>query len=199
MDFQHDTHTHPFVPATTGSKTGSFVIPTSGETSANVWYRIYLTVRDGPGLTHTTYRDVLPRTATITLASVRSGLQLTLDGQPVTAPYAVLGVVGITRAIGVMSPQTLTSTPWTFASWSDGGAGTHNITTRADQHDLHRDVHAADRRASERVRIALARRGRCRGQRATPLGRRTLHRADPRRRDVGPAFTESVRPSIGHA
>ena len=56
VDFHHDTHAHPFIPATTGSRSGSFTIPTTGETSANVWYRIYLTVRDSGGLTHTTQR-----------------------------------------------------------------------------------------------------------------------------------------------
>ena len=59
MDFHHDTHAHPFVPPTTGASSGSFVIPTTGHTAANVWYRIYLTVRDAGGLTHTTQRDVV--------------------------------------------------------------------------------------------------------------------------------------------
>jgi glucose/arabinose dehydrogenase len=131
IDFQHDTHTHPFFPATTGSKSGSAVVPTSGETSANVWYRIYLTVTDSGGMTNTTFRDVLPRTSTITIASVRSGLQMTLDGQPITTPYSVLGVAGMIRGIGATSPQTLTGTPWTFVSWSDGGAITHSIATAA--------------------------------------------------------------------
>jgi hypothetical protein len=117
------------MPDTTGSKTGSFIIPTSGETSANVWYRVYLTVTDSGGMTHTSFRDVTPRTTTVTLDTVRSGLQVTLDGQPHTAPYSVLSVEGITRTIGTSSPQTLTSTPWTFVSWSDAGAVSHTITT----------------------------------------------------------------------
>ena len=62
--FHHDTHIHPFIQPTSGITSGSFVIPTTGETAANVWYRIHLTVRDSAGLTHTTFRDVLPRTAT---------------------------------------------------------------------------------------------------------------------------------------
>ena len=41
---------------------GSFVIPTEGEKSANVWYRIHLKVTDSGGLTHESFRDVLPRT-----------------------------------------------------------------------------------------------------------------------------------------
>jgi glucose/arabinose dehydrogenase len=46
VDFHHDTHLHPFIPATTGSKTGTFTIPTRGETSSNGYYRIILKVKD---------------------------------------------------------------------------------------------------------------------------------------------------------
>lgn len=131
VDFQHDTHTHPFIPATSGSKSGSFIIPTTGETSANVWYRIYLTVRDQAGLTHTFFRDILPRKSTITLAANPAGVQLTLDGQPVTTPFQVLSVVGMTRTLGVVSPQVLNGVSYQFASWSNAAAATHNISTPA--------------------------------------------------------------------
>jgi glucose/arabinose dehydrogenase len=131
VDFHHDTHSHPFIPATTGATSGQFTIPTTGETSANVWYRIHLTVRDSAGLTHTSFRDVLPRKSTITLATNPAGLQLTLDAQPVTAPFAVEGVVGIQRTLGVISPQTMGGVVYQFTSWSDAGAATHNISTPA--------------------------------------------------------------------
>ena len=52
IDFHHDTHSHPFLAATSGAQSGTVTIPTTGETSANVWYRVYLTVRDAAGLTH---------------------------------------------------------------------------------------------------------------------------------------------------
>jgi hypothetical protein len=131
VDFHHDTHTHPFIPPATGATGGSFQIPTAGETSANVFYRIHLTVRDSGGLTHATFRDIHPRTAIITLASNPTGLQLTLDGQPVTAPFSVASVVGIQRSIGAITPQKLGKTKYTFQTWSDGGAATHTITTPA--------------------------------------------------------------------
>jgi glucose/arabinose dehydrogenase len=131
VDFHHDTHVHPFIAPTTGSTSGTFVIPQTGETSANVWYRIYLTVKDSQGVASTTYRDVQPRTVTITLAAQFSGLQLTLDGQPSTAPVTFTGVVGIIRTIGAPSPQAIGAFTYTFRSWSDGGAATHNITTPA--------------------------------------------------------------------
>lgn len=129
VNFHHDTHFHPFMPPTSGITSGSFVIPTIGETSPNVWYRIHLLVEDShnPPLTTEVYRDVLPRTVTMTFATNPSGLQLTLDGSPFVAPNSVVGVVGIQRTISAPSPQGSS----VFLSWSDGGAQTHNISTPA--------------------------------------------------------------------
>ena len=131
VDFHHDAHVHPFIQPFSGVTNGSFVIPNMGETSANVWYRIYLTVKDSGNLTHTSFRDILPNTSTITLASSPTGLQLMLDSQPVTAPASALGVVGMLRTIGAVSPQVLGGTTHQFASWSDAGAINHTITTPA--------------------------------------------------------------------
>jgi hypothetical protein len=119
------------MPATTGSKSGSFTIPTSGETAANVWYRIRLTVTDSGGLTHSTFRDVNPRTASLTLQTSPAGLQVLLDGQPLTAPSTFTGVAGIVRSLQAPSPQTLAGTDYEFVSWSDGGARAHDISTPA--------------------------------------------------------------------
>ncbi len=129
VDFHHDTHTHPFVPATTGSRSGTFTIPTTGETAANVWYRIILTVRDSGGLTFTTFTDVVPRTVTLNLATTPPGLQVTLDGQPMTTPLAVVSVVGMQRTLGAISPQSTGGTTYVFQAWSDGGASTHTVAT----------------------------------------------------------------------
>ena len=131
VDLHHDTHVHPFVAPTTGATSGSFTMPTRGETSANIWYRIYLTVKDAGGLTHQVFRDILPRKVDVTLAAVPTGLQLKLDGQPVTAPHTFTGVVGIIRAIEAVSPQALGGKTWSFVSWSDGGARSHEIATPA--------------------------------------------------------------------
>jgi glucose/arabinose dehydrogenase len=129
VHLQHDQHFHPFVPATSGSTGGSFTIPTSGETDDDVWFRIYLTVTDSGGLTTTITRDIFPNKSTLNLATNPPGLQVTLDGQPTTTPASVLSVVGLTRTLGVVSPQTLNGVSYVFDSWSDGGAATHTITT----------------------------------------------------------------------
>ena len=131
IDFHHDTHTHPFLQPTSGITSGSFVVPTTGETSANVFYRIYLTVVDSGSLQHTVFRDVRPRTATITLATSPPGPQVTLDGQPQVTPVSFVGVVGMIRTIGAPSPQTINGRQFTFKSWTDGGAQTHTIVIPA--------------------------------------------------------------------
>jgi glucose/arabinose dehydrogenase len=127
--FHHDTHTHPFIPPFSGVSSGSFTIPTAGETATNVWYRIHLTVTDAGGLTHSVFRDISPRISTITLSSNPAGFQLMLDGQTVTTPFSVQSVVGTERVLGAVSTQMLGGVNYNFASWSDGGATTHTIST----------------------------------------------------------------------
>jgi len=129
INFHHNTHYHPFMPPTSGITSGSFTVPVLGETSPNVWYRIHLSAVDSGGLTSETYADVLPLTSTITLKTNPAGLQITLDGQPMTSPQSVLGVVNMTRTLGAPSPQVLGGTAYNFVSWSDGGAQTHDIST----------------------------------------------------------------------
>jgi glucose/arabinose dehydrogenase len=128
VDLHHDTHSHPHVLPVSGSKTGSFTIPTSGETDDNQWYRIYLRVTDSGNLQNITFVEVFPRKATITLASSPTGMQLKLDGQNVTAPHSFVGIVGMRRSIQAVTPQALGTNTYNFASWSDGGAAMHNIT-----------------------------------------------------------------------
>ena len=129
VDFHHGTHIHPFIQPTSGSKTGSFTIPTTGHTETNVWYRIYLTVKDSDGLDNTTFVEIVPRKADITISTNPSGLQIKLDDQPGTAPIVSESVVGVVRKLEAVTPQTVNGTAYSFLSWSDGGATTHNIST----------------------------------------------------------------------
>ncbi len=105
------------------------MIPTTGHPEANVWYRIHLTVRDSAGLTHTTVRDVLPRVVRLTVATSPPGLQVRIDGQPMTMPVSFDAVVGIQRTIEAVTPQTSGSSSYAFQGWSDGGAALHTIST----------------------------------------------------------------------
>lgn len=130
VDLHHDTHTHPAVQPTQGDS-GSFTVPTQGETSDNIWYRFHLRATDSANQSVEVTRDVLPQKAQVTLATVPAGLQLTLDGQPVAAaPLVFTGVVGIERTLGAAN-QNFNGRRYVFASWSDGGNGTHTIATPA--------------------------------------------------------------------
>jgi glucose/arabinose dehydrogenase len=129
VDFHHDDHTHPHVPPTSGITSGTFTIANRGETAANVFYRVILTVRDSAGLTHTSSVGVQPLTSVVRIESNVTNAQLTLDGMPITAPSSFTGVEGIIRTLGVVTPQTSGGTTFEFTSWSDGGAATHEIVT----------------------------------------------------------------------
>jgi glucose/arabinose dehydrogenase len=132
VDFHHDDHTHPHLAPTSGITSGTLTIADRGETSANVFYRLYLTVRDSSGLTNTTSVDLRPLTSVVRIESNVAGAQLTLDGSPITAPFSFTGVEGIIRTLGVVTPQTSGGTTYDFVSWSDGGQATHEIATPAD-------------------------------------------------------------------
>jgi glucose/arabinose dehydrogenase len=130
VDFHHDSHVHPFIPPTTGNKTGTFTIPNRGEVSSNVYYYITLKVVDSVGLTSTTVRNILPRKANMTFATQPAGLKISLDGgSGRVAPFTVTGVVGIIRSIAAPTPQILNGTSYNFQSWSDGRAIIHQINT----------------------------------------------------------------------
>ena len=126
--FHHDAHTHPFRGPITGV-TDTFEVPISGETAANVFYRIHLTVTDSNGAQGSTYIDIVPNTVVLTLVTDPPGLDLTLDGQPIGTPSSFESVVGMLRTLGAPAPQRINKGNYSFWGWSDGGAQTHEIST----------------------------------------------------------------------
>ncbi|MES2730951.1 MAG: PQQ-dependent sugar dehydrogenase [Bacteroidota bacterium] len=124
--FHHDTHVHPgpSVDVSADGKSGTFEVPTEGETSANVWYELVLTVTDSKGLTSEDAVNIDPRVVTVSLASNPAGLQLNLDGQPQTTPYAEQAVSGMLLSLSAPATQTLNNTNYAFSNWTGGlGAG----------------------------------------------------------------------------
>lgn len=130
VDFHHDNHVHPHIAAIPGVSSGTFQTDFA-ETAANVFYRISLTVTDSGGAETTTFRDIIPQTASITLRTRPGGFNLTLDSTPVAHGHTFAGVVGQPRVIGAPSPQQKGKSNYVFQSWSDGGAQTHTINTPA--------------------------------------------------------------------
>ena len=66
----------------------------------NVWYRIHLTVTDSGGLTSHRLPRHPPAPRHAHAGDQPAGLQVTLDGQPFTAPHTFTSVVGFQRPLG---------------------------------------------------------------------------------------------------
>lgn len=129
IDFHHNVHTHPFLGPITGKTAGYFTTPVSGEPDWNTWFRIYLKVTDSDGRSTTTYREVFNRKSIFSLRTNPPGLKVMIDGKEVATPLDVTGVVGFSRELGVVSPQTLGGVSYVFDSWSDQKPATHVIKT----------------------------------------------------------------------
>src|SRR2546430_15077268 len=65
----------------------------------------------------------------ITVTSTPSGMSLTVDGIPCTAPCAFQWIQGSPHTVAVATPQAgAAGTQYAFANWSDGGAASHAIS-----------------------------------------------------------------------
>jgi glucose/arabinose dehydrogenase len=115
--FYHDTHTHPGPYIDDQVKNGSFVIPDEGETSSNVWYRVFLTVTDSKGLKHTDSVTINLKKANLNFVTNPTGLKIIWDSQPKPSPFAVTAVAGMLINVGVPSPQVLNSVTYFFDRW----------------------------------------------------------------------------------
>jgi hypothetical protein len=135
INFHHDAHNHD-EPPIEGITNGTFLIPNEGETSDNVWYRIILTVTDSNGGSAKDSVDILPRKSTITLTTLPPGLEVTVDGQPLSTPVVVTSVEGILRTFGVVSPQVKDDAEYAFESWSNGGDAIQTLPTPTDDLQL---------------------------------------------------------------
>ena len=140
VTFHHAGHTHPHLGPIEGVCGGSFVIPRTGETSADVFYEILLVVNDtgvplgaAAVLTGATAVQVRPDTAPLTFATApHPGLLVLLDGTLQPAPIVTDAVVNFFRSIGAPASQTgPDGRTYTFASWSDGGLQSHTIVVPA--------------------------------------------------------------------
>jgi len=127
VNFHHDAHEHDGPPVASGTTSGSFSIPNQGETAANVWYRLILTVTDSKGLTHRDSIDLNPRIVTVNLATSPAALQLTLNNQVKTTPYSQNFVAGMLIPLSAPASQTQNGVTHQFNRWSSGVVSGGNI------------------------------------------------------------------------
>lgn len=126
VTFHHAQHTHPGpTPTVAGDgRSGTFTIPTEGETAADVWFRLFLTVTDSKGSKSTVSVDVDPKLVTLTVDTKPSNLQVLVDGQPQTAPYSRAFVAGTMLSLATASQtQTKDGKIYTFTGWKPDMSG----------------------------------------------------------------------------
>lgn len=127
-----ECHRHPDVYALEGAASGSFVMP-DHEYPAYVELHLSAT---WDGETATATRRIDYRTVEVALTADTPGAELTLAG--VTAPTIVSRALpeGATVAVSAAADVTNDAGTFAFASWSDGGARTHEIVVPADPLEL---------------------------------------------------------------
>jgi glucose/arabinose dehydrogenase/PKD repeat protein len=116
-------HTHP-VTTFVGAASGVFTAPDHEYPSH---LELQLTARDSSGLTDTKSVLVMPQTTNLSFATSPTGLQIAVNATSEATPFSRTVILGSVNSISATTPQVLNGNNHQFASWSDGGAQTHNI------------------------------------------------------------------------
>ncbi len=117
-------HEHP-VQEFAGVGGGSFTAPDHEYPS---YLTLRLTARDAGGLQHSVTRRLDPQTVVLRFESSPTGLEVNLGSETLVTPASRTVIAGSSSSISASTPQTLGGRSYSFTSWSDGGAQTHNIT-----------------------------------------------------------------------
>jgi len=120
-------HSHP-IQSYPGISEGTFVAPDHDYPS---YLELRLTVTDSGGLSDTTTLRLDPRTVDLSFATDPLGLTLGVGQENVVTPFTKTVIVGSRNSVATPTPQTLGGTRLGFASWSDGGASSHEIVAPA--------------------------------------------------------------------
>jgi glucose/arabinose dehydrogenase len=92
---------------------------------------LVLQATDALGVTGTTSVMLDPRTVELTFRTAPAGLTLAVGSGSGVAPFTRTEIVGSQTSLSAPTTQGLGGRTLRFASWSDGGAATHNITAPA--------------------------------------------------------------------
>ena len=130
VTLHHDTHTHPFVPPTTGNGI-RFTAPSPEDfaAAATSYLSFAVTATDSRGLSTTQSQQLLPRTVNLTFVTQPAGRTLTVNGASLTGPRTVTSWEGYTLALTAPAQTDSSGQAWVFQSWSDGGAAQHSVVT----------------------------------------------------------------------
>jgi len=117
-------HAHPLQDLT-GVAGGSFPAPDHEYPS---YVELQLTATDSGGLSDSATLRLDPRTVDLSFTSEPAGLGLTVGPTSQVTPFTRRVIAGSRNSVSAPTPQTLAGTDYQFASWSDGGAASHDLT-----------------------------------------------------------------------
>ncbi len=127
----HDTHTHPFLPPTTGNNiVFNMPSPEGFLAAGNSYLEIQLTATDLGGLSTTVAQDLRPNMVNVTFNTQPAGLRVDVNGTSLTS-QSVGSWEGYVLNANAPVQMDGNGQWWTFASWSDAGLSSHDITTTA--------------------------------------------------------------------
>jgi glucose/arabinose dehydrogenase len=128
----HETHTHPFLGPVTGNNiTFTGPAPEDLAAAASSYLEVQLTATDLSSASTTVTRDLDPRTVDLTFATSPPGLNVTVNGTPLTGPETVTSWESYLLTATAPSSQTSGPNLYLFSSWSVGTGNPVNITTPA--------------------------------------------------------------------
>jgi hypothetical protein len=118
-------HTH-LVQTIPGVASGTVAAPDHDYPS---YLELQLTASDAANKTATTSVNLQPKTASLSIATNPSGLSIGVGVQaPAPAPFARTVIANSIQTVSAPPTQTMGGVTYTFTSWSDGGAASHDVT-----------------------------------------------------------------------
>lgn len=131
VTLHHNDHEHPhFGPATGSQVTFAYPAPEDLAATEGSYLNVELVATDSRGLTTTVRRKLLPAKVTISLASSPTGAKLGVNGRTFTTPASFTSWRGWGLQLSA-ADQSIGGVAYRWASWSDGGARNHTVTTPA--------------------------------------------------------------------
>ena len=119
----NDCHSHT-VQQFAGVSSGSFTAPDHSYPS---YLELSLTATDLGGLKDTKTVRLDPRTVVLTFQTTPGGLSLVVGGTSSKSTFTRTVIVGSRNSVSAPTPQSKGNKSYSFTSWSDGGAQTHDI------------------------------------------------------------------------
>ncbi len=128
----HDTHTHPFMPPTSGNNL-SLTAPEPEDLLAatNSYLEIKLTATDARGLKTTVVQNLMPKKVDLTFTTNNPGTPLMLEGTLYRSPATVTTWAGNPVDVDIADSISPSGQPAQWSSWSDGGDRAHTIVAPA--------------------------------------------------------------------